>query len=70
MLPSKTSIVIGVEFSEEHVLTEEIISLEFLLLGEGIEVLYVVILLAIRSNSESKKAFYAPGAERKKKKHA
>ncbi len=41
-----------------------------LLLGEGIEVLYVVILLAIRSNSESKKAFYAPGAERKKKKHA
>lgn len=41
-----------------------------LLLGEGIEVLYVLILLAFRSNSESKKAFFAPGAERKKKHHA
>ena len=36
MLPSKTSIVIGVKFSEEYVLAEEIISLEFWLVGEGI----------------------------------
>ena len=36
MLPSKTSIVIWVEFSEEYVLAEEIINLEFWLLGEGI----------------------------------
>ena len=36
MLPSKTSIVVRLEFSEEYMLAEEIISLEFWLLGEGI----------------------------------
>ena len=36
MLPSKTSRVIRIVICEEYMLMEEVISLEFLLLGEGI----------------------------------